>query len=64
MYWESLGWQISPCYSLHSLGVQFETYQPLISGIFQLFLDVKQITAIVYMGEPFYLQLWQNSTET
>jgi hypothetical protein len=30
-----LGRLISPCYGLFSLGVRFETYEPLISLIFQ-----------------------------
>jgi hypothetical protein len=34
-YWAPLGCWISPCYGLFSLGGRFETYEPLISLIFQ-----------------------------
>ena len=36
-YWARLGCWISPCYSPLSLDVRFETYELLISLIFQIF---------------------------
>jgi hypothetical protein len=36
-YWARLGCWISPCYGPFSLGGRFETYEPFISLIFQLF---------------------------
>jgi hypothetical protein len=38
-YWVRLDCWISPCYGLLSLGMRFETYEPFISLIFQIFWD-------------------------
>jgi hypothetical protein len=38
-YWARLGCWISPCYGPFSLGGRFDTYEPFISLIFQVFFS-------------------------
>jgi hypothetical protein len=37
MYWARLGFWISPCYGRFPLSGRFETYEPFIFLVFQLF---------------------------
>jgi hypothetical protein len=39
-YWERLGCWISPCYGPFWLGARFETYEPFIFLVFQIFFRV------------------------
>jgi hypothetical protein len=40
-YRAHMGSWISPCYSPFSLGMSFETYEPFISLVFQIFFQLR-----------------------
>jgi hypothetical protein len=67
-YWACLGSWISTSYGQFSLDAHFETYEPFISSIFQLFLDHSEPwiteTADIYLtdtGAHLYLQRCEQS---
>ena len=64
-YWAHLGCWISPCYSLCLLGGRFETYELLISLIFQIFSCRSKLwitetmdTESADMGVRLYKERW------